>query len=110
MFSARAVGLLLSVVIFRQTLLFLITKLQRIFETTIGYAGKHNRLLFGAKCLVPQNLGSFQIADTVAAKESVEVGAVDVDFAADLGERDDALVTVVLPCLGRDSEQFPSGF
>ncbi len=62
-------------------------------------------MLFGAKCLVPQNLGSFQIADTVAAKESVEVGAVDVDFAADLGEGDEALVAVVLPRLGGDAKE-----
>ena len=40
----------------------------------------------------------------MAAEESVEVGAVDVDFAADLGEGDDALVAIVLPCLGRDFE------
>lgn len=46
----------------------------------------------------------------MAAEEGVEVGAVDVDFAADLGEGDDALVTVVLPCFGRDTEQLSRGF
>lgn len=40
------------------------------------------------------------------AEESVEVCAVDVDFAADLREGNDALVAVVLPCLWRDSEDF----
>ena len=45
----------------------------------------------------------------MAAEVGVEVGAVDVDFAADLREGDYALVTVVLPCLGRDSEQFSGG-
>ena len=43
------------------------------------------------------------------AEEGVEVGAVDVDFAADLGEGDEALVAVVLPRLGGDAEKF-AGF
>ena len=46
----------------------------------------------------------------MVTEEGVEVGAVDVDFAAYLGEGDDALVAVILPCFGRDSEQFPGGF
>ena len=46
----------------------------------------------------------------MAAEVGIEVGAVDVDFAADLGERDDTLVAVVLPCFGRDSEQLSRGF
>lgn len=46
----------------------------------------------------------------MAAEIGVEVGAVDVDFAAYLREGDDALVAVVLPCLGRDSEQLSRGF
>ena len=32
-------------------------------------------------------------------------GAVDVDFAADLGEGDEALVAVVLPRLGGDAKE-----
>ena len=44
------------------------------------------------------------------AEESVEVGAVDVDFATYLREGDEALVAVVLPCLWRDSKDFPRGF
>ena len=40
----------------------------------------------------------------MAVEEGIEVGAVDVDFATDLGEGDDALVAVVLPRFGRDSE------
>ena len=43
------------------------------------------------------------------AEEGVEVGAVDVDFAADLGEWDEALVAVVLPCLWRNAEEL-AGF
>lgn len=35
------------------------------------------------------------LTDAVAADVGVEVGAVDVDFAVDLGEGDDALVAVV---------------
>ena len=42
----------------------------------------------------------------VLAEEGVEVGAVDVDFAAYLGEGDEALVAVVLPRLGGDAEDF----
>ena len=46
----------------------------------------------------------------MAAEEGIEVGAVDVDFAANLGEGDDELVAIVLPCLGRDSGQLSRGF
>lgn len=41
----------------------------------------------------------------MVAEEGVEVGAVDVDFAANLGEGDETLVSVVLPCLWGDSEK-----
>ena len=44
------------------------------------------------------------------SEEGIKVDAVDVDFAADLREGDDALVAVVLPCLGRDSEDVASCF
>lgn len=40
------------------------------------------------------------------AEEGVEVGAVDVDLAADLREGDEALVSVILPRLRRDAEDF----
>ena len=42
----------------------------------------------------------------VLAEEGVEVGAVDVDFAAYLREGDEALIAVVLPRLGGDAEYF----
>lgn len=38
-------------------------------------------------------------------KEFVNIGAVDVDFAADFGEGEEALVTVVLPSFRRDTEE-----
>ena len=41
----------------------------------------------------------------VRAEEGVEIGAVDVDFAAYLREGDEALVAVVLPRLGGDAEE-----
>lgn len=44
------------------------------------------------------------------AEEGVEVGAADVDFAADLGEGDEALVAVVLPRLGRDAKELAGSF
>lgn len=44
------------------------------------------------------------------SEEDVEVGAVDVDFAADLREGDDSLVAIVLPGLWRDSEDFTGIF
>lgn len=44
------------------------------------------------------------------SEEGVEVGAVDVDFAADLGEGDEALVAVVLPRLGGDAKEFAGCF
>ena len=46
----------------------------------------------------------------VRAEEGVEVGAVDVDFAADLGEGDEALVAVVLSRLGGDAEENAGSF
>lgn len=63
----------------------------------IGYAVKRNRL--------PLKSLLFYSGDSVLSEEGVEVGAVDVDFAADLRERNDALVAIVLPGLCRDSEQ-----
>lgn len=77
-------------------------KLQRIFEMAIGYAVKHNRL--------PLQSLLFYSWDAMLSEEGVEVGAVDVDFAADLREGYDALVAVVLPCFWRDSEDFPRVF
>ena len=63
------------------------------------------------KLLITQNPIEFRLLiNLVAAELGIEVGAVDVDFAADLGEGDDALVAVVLPCFGRDSEQLSRGF
>ena len=44
------------------------------------------------------------------AEEGVEVGAVDVDFAAYLGEGDETLVAVVLPRLGGYAEELSSSF
>ena len=44
------------------------------------------------------------------AEEGVEVGAVDVDFAAYLREGDEALVAVVLPRLGGDAEELAGSF
>ena len=38
---------------------------------------------------------------SVLSEESVEVGAVDIDFATDLGEGNEASVAVALPCLWR---------
>lgn len=73
-------------------------KLLKINEMANDYAVKHSRL--------PSHFGwisvtiSLPSAYPMLAEEGVEVGAVDVDFAADLGEGDEALVAVVLPRLG----------
>ena len=77
-------------------------KLQRIFEMAIGYVVKHNRL--------PLKRLLFCGGDTVFSEEGVEVGAVDVDFAAYLGEGDEALVAVVLPRLGGYAEELSNSF
>ena len=77
-------------------------KLQRIFEMAIGYAVKHNRL--------PLERLLFCGGDTMFSEEGVEVGAADVDFASDLREWDEALVSVVLPCFWRNSEDFTGCF
>ena len=68
----------------------------------IGYVVKHNRL--------PLKSLLFSRSDAVLAEESVEVGAVDVDFATYLREGDEALVAVVLPRLGGDAKEFAGGF
>lgn len=68
----------------------------------IGYAVKHNRL--------PLKRLLFCGGDTVFSEEGVEVGAVDVDFATDLREGNNALVAVVLPCLWRNAKDFPRCF
>lgn len=52
----------------------------------------------------------FYSGDSVLSEEGVEVGAVYVDYAANLREGDDALVPVVLPCLWRDTEDFTGIF
>ena len=44
------------------------------------------------------------------SEEVVEVGAVDVDFAAYLREGNEALVAVVLPRLGGDAEEVAGSF
>ncbi len=64
----------------------------------IGYVAEHNRL--------PWKRLLFSRCYPMRAEEGVEVGAVDVDFAADLGEGDEALVAVVLPRPGGDAEDF----
>lgn len=46
----------------------------------------------------------------VLAEEGVEVGAVDIDFAAYLREGDEALVAVILPRLGGDAEELSGSF
>ena len=43
-------------------------------------------------------------------EEGVEVGAIDVDFAAYLREGDEALVAVVLPRLGGYAEELAGRF
>ena len=40
------------------------------------------------------------LANAMAKEKIVNIGVVDVDFAANLGEGDEALVAVVLPCFG----------
>ena len=54
---------------------------------------------------------SYELAAySVLAEEGVEVGTVNVDFAAYLREWDEALVAVVLPRLGRDAEELAGSF
>lgn len=44
------------------------------------------------------------------SEEGVEIGAVDVDFAAYLREGYEALVAVILPRLGGDAKELAGGF
>lgn len=68
----------------------------------IGYVVKHNQLPMGRLL--------FSRRDAMLAEEGVEVGAVDVDFAADLGEGDEVLVAVILPRLWGDAEELAGCF
>ena len=68
----------------------------------IGYVVKHNRLPMGSLL--------FSRRDAMLAEEGIEVGAVDVDFAAYLREGNEALVAIVLPRLGGDAKEFAGGF
>lgn len=77
-------------------------KLQRIIEMAICYVAKHNRL--------PLKSLLFSRTDSMRAEEGVEVGAVDVDFAAYLREGDEVLVAVILPRLGGDAKELAGGF
>ena len=40
------------------------------------------------------------LSNSMLVEEIVNIGVVDVEFAANLGEWDEALVAVVLPCFG----------
>ena len=40
------------------------------------------------------------LSNSMLVEEIVNIGVVDVDFAANLGEWNEALVAVVLPCFG----------
>lgn len=75
------------------------------FDLSIRYSeGTHSE-----KCIPPA--ASYELAaDAMLAEEGVEVGAVDVDFAAYLREGDEALVAVVLPRLGGYAEELSSSF
>lgn len=68
----------------------------------IGYAVKHNQLPMGRLL--------FSRRYPVLSEEGVEVGAVNVDFAADLREGDEALVAVILPRLGGNAKEFAGCF
>lgn len=68
----------------------------------IGYVVKHNRL--------PLKSLLFYSGNTMLSEEGVEVGAVDVDFAPDLREGDDALVPVILPRLWGDAKELTGIF
>ena len=77
-------------------------KLQRIFEMAIGYVAEHNRL--------PWKRLLFSRCYPMLAEEGIEVGAVDVDFAAYLREGNEALIAVVLPRLGGDAKELAGLF
>ncbi len=68
----------------------------------IGYVAEHNRL--------PWKKLLFSRCYPMRAEEGVEIGAVDVDFAAYLGEGDEALVAAVLPRLGGDAKELAGSF
>ena len=50
------------------------------------------------------------LSDAMPEEEIVNIGLVDVDFAANLGEGDETLVAIVLPCFWGDAEEFSRFF
>lgn len=65
---------------------------------------------YWVKHVSSQNLRLSMLANTMAEEEIINIGLVDVDFAANLGEGDEALIAVVLPCFGWDAEEFSRFF
>ena len=58
----------------------------------------HIQILDYVSCNHSAHKIEFLSSNSMLVQELVNIGGVDVDFAANLGEWDEALVAVVLPC------------
>ena len=70
------------------------------FSLLIYSEGIHIQILDYVSCNHLPHKVEFLSSNSMLVKELVKIDLVDVDFAANLGEWDEALVAVVLPCFG----------
>ena len=80
------------------------------FWLLIYSEGIHIQTLEYVRCNHSVHKIELLLSNSMLVEEIVNIGLVDVDFAANLGERDEALVAVVLPCLWGDAEDFSRFF
>ena len=62
--------------------------------------GDTHKILDYVRCNHSEHKTELLLSNSMLMEEIVNIGVVDVDFAANLGEGDEALVAVVLPCFG----------
>ena len=70
------------------------------FLLLIYSEGIHIQTLDYVRCNHSEHKIELQLSNSMFVEEIVNIGVVNVDFAANLGEGDEALVAVVLPCFG----------
>ena len=59
----------------------------------------HIQIFDSVRCNHSEHKIVLLLSNSMLVEKIVNIGLVDVDFAANLGEGDEALVAVVLPCL-----------
>ena len=70
------------------------------FLLLIYSEGIHIQTLDYVRCHHSEYKIELLLSKSMLVEKIVNIGVVDVDFATNLGEGDEALVAVVLPCFG----------